>query len=159
MKPSQVLYKITDALNLDLETILEIYRLESYQIDESYLKAILKRPSTKGYRSASYEDLGVFLDGLIKLTRGNSSNQISQDSEIELDNNLIIKKLRIALELKSIDMEVIFELAGRQISPSRLRNILRSSKHPKYQLSSDAILNDFLLGLAEYMADMPPIGR
>ncbi len=157
MKPAQILYKIKEALNLDEEDILEIYKLEDYQIDPKYLKAILKKPSSKGHRGASYEDLGLFLDGLIKLTRGESLNQVSQESEIELDNNLIIKKLQIALKLKSIDMEVIFELAERPISRSKLRDILRSSNHPKYLPCSDAILNDFLIGLGEYMADMPPI--
>ncbi|ADV46778.1 DUF1456 family protein [Nitratifractor salsuginis] len=157
MKPGQVLYKIKEALRLDPETMLKIYALEEYPIDEKRLKAILKKPSAKGHENASYEELGVFLDGLIRLRRGEIKSPPPEDAEIELDNNLILKKLRIALELKDPDMEVIFELGERPLSRSKLRDLFRSPQHPKYLLCSDAMLNDFLLGLEEFWADMPPV--
>ena len=158
MNPGQVLYKITQALRLDTPTLLKIYALESYPIDEKRLKAILKKPSAKGHENATYEELGIFLDGLIRLRRGEPKNPPPEDAEIELDNNLILKKLRIALELKEMDLEVIFEMGERPLSRSKLRDLFRSPTHPKYLPCSDAMLNDFLLGLEEYRADMPPVG-
>jgi uncharacterized protein YehS (DUF1456 family) len=157
MKPGQLLYKIKEALHLDNETMMRIYELEGYPMSEKRLKAILKKPSAKGHESATYEELGIFLDGLIRLRRGEIANPPPEDAEIELDNNLILKKLRIALELKDPDMEVIFELGERPLSRSKLRDLFRSPQHPKYLLCSGAMLNDFLLGLEEFWADMPPI--
>ena len=159
MKPGQALHKIRQALRLDDETMLRIYGLEGYPMEEKRLKAILKKPSAKGHENASYEELGVFLDGLIRLRRGEIKNPPPEDAEIELDNNLILKKLRIALELKDMDMEVIFEMGERPMSRSKLRDLFRSPEHPKYLPCSDAILNDFLLGLEEFWADMPPVGE
>ena len=159
MKPGQALHKIRQALRLDDETMLRIYGLEGYPMEEKRLKAILKKPSAKGHENASYEELGVFLDGLIRLLRGEIRNPPPEDAEIELDNNLILKKLRIALELKDMDMEVIFEMGERPMSRSKLRDLFRSPEHPKYLPCSDAILNDFLLGLEEFWADMPPVGE
>ena len=157
MKPGQVLYKIKEALRLDPETMLKIYELEAYPMEEKRLGAILKKPSAKGHENADYEELGVFLDGLIRLTRGAILNPPPEDAEIELDNNLILKKLRIALQLKDMDMEMIFEMGERPISRSKLRDLFRAPEHPKYLPCSDAVLNDFLLGLEEYRADMPPL--
>lgn len=157
MKPGQILYKIRNALRLDIETILKIYALEKYPMKEKHLKAILKKPSAKGHENADYEELGVFLDGLIRLQRGAPKNTPNEDAEIELDNNLVIKKLRIALELKDMDIETIFELGERPMSRSKLRDLFRAPDHPKYLSCSDAVLNDFLLGLEEFWADMPPI--
>lgn len=158
MKPGQALYKIKEALRLDLDTMHKIYALEEYPIDEKRLRAILKKPSAKGHENATYEELGIFLDGLIRLRRGAITNPPPDDAEIELDNNLILKKLRIALELKDPDMEVIFELGERPLSRSKLRDLFRSPSHPKYLPCPDAVLNDFLLGLEEFWADMPAIG-
>ncbi len=157
MKPGQILYKIREALRLDNKTLLEIYRLEGYPIEEKRLNAILKKPSAKGHENADYEELGLFLDGLIRLQRGAPKNPPAEEAEIELDNNLVLKKLRIALQLKDMDMETIFELGERPISRSKLRDLFRAPDHPKYLPCSDAVLNDFLLGLEEFRADMPPI--
>jgi len=159
VKPGQVLYKISEALRLDNETLLKIYALEEYPIDEKRLKAILKKPSAKGHENASYEELGVFLDGLIRLQRGEIRNPPPEDAEIVLDNNLILKKLRIALQLRDPDMEMIFEMGERPLNRSKLRDLFRSPEHPKYLPCSDAVLNDFLLGLEEFWVDMPQIGK
>ena len=159
MKPGQVLYKISEALRLDNETMLKIYALEEYPIDEKRLRAILKKPSAKGHENASYEELGVFLDGLIRLRRGEILNPPPEDAEIVLDNNLILKKLRIALQLRDPDMEMIFEMGERPLNRSKLRDLFRSPEHPKYLPCSDAVLNDFLLGLEEFWVDMPQIGK
>jgi len=159
VKPGQVLYKISEALRLDNETMLKIYALEEYPIDEKRLRAILKKPSAKGHENASYEELGVFLDGLIRLQRGEIRNPPPEDAEIVLDNNLILKKLRIALRLRDPDMEMIFEMGERPLNRSKLRDLFRSPEHPKYLPCSDAVLNDFLLGLEEFWVDMPQIGK
>lgn len=157
MKPSIVLNRIKDALRLSKDDILKIYQAEDYEIEESRVEAILKNPSHKKSKNATYEELGVFLDGLIRLNRGEPLKEINDDEEIILDNNLIIKKLKIALNLKSIDIEMIFNLANYPISRSKIRDILRSPKHPKYKLCSDALLDAFLEGLDEFWYDMPDI--
>ena len=54
MKPGQVLYKIKEALRLDPETMLKIYELEAYPMEEKRLGAILKKPSAKGHENADY---------------------------------------------------------------------------------------------------------
>lgn len=157
MKPGQILYKIRQALRLDDETLLHLYALEGHEMDPHRLKAILKKPSAKGHENADYEELGLFLDGLIRLRRGAPKNPPADDAEIELDNNLVLKKLRIALELKEMDLEMIFEMGERPLSRSQLRDLFRNPAHPKYLPCSDAVLNDFLLGLEEFWADMPSI--
>jgi len=154
MKPGQTIYKIKEALGLDPETMLQIYALESYPMDAARLEAILAKPSRKIHQAASYEELGVFLDGLIRLKRGEIRNPPPEDAEIELDNNLVLKKLRIALQLKEMDLEAIFALGERELSPSQLRDLFRSAEHPKYRPCPDAWLHDFLEGLAEFAYDM-----
>ena len=63
-----------------------------------------------------------------------------------MTNNEIIKKLRIALDLKEVDMIKIFELAGYEIKKSELSGIFRKAGHKNYRECSDMLLNHFLNG-------------
>ena len=157
MKPSTILSRVKDALRLSSDDILKIYQAEGYEIDEGRVEAIFKKPSSKKSQSATYEELGVFLDGLIRVMRGEPAKVVDDDEEIILDNNLIIKKLKIALNLKSIDIDMIFNLADYPMSRSKIRDIFRSPEHPKYKRCSDAVLDAFLEGLDEFWYDMPDI--
>ncbi len=150
MKPSKVLFKIKEALRLDKDTIKKIYELQDYPISDERLEAILAKPNKKIFQEATYEELGVFLDGLFEYRR-KEKPKIPQDEEIELNNNLILKKIRSAFKLKEIDIEVIFELGGREISRSKIKDMFRNPKHPKFLECSDEVLNDFLIGFDEFM--------
>jgi uncharacterized protein YehS (DUF1456 family) len=101
IKTNEILYRIQKALNLTTEEMLEAYKLEAYEMEASHLESLLKRRQDDGFRVATYEELGVFLDGLVTLKRGPSPKKPNDDEAVELTNNLILKKLRIALELKN----------------------------------------------------------
>jgi len=67
-----------------------------------------------------------------------------------MTNNEIIKKLRIALDLKELDMYEIFELSGYKISKSELSGIFRKEGNKNYKPCSDQVLNHFLNGYILY---------
>lgn len=67
-----------------------------------------------------------------------------------LTNNDIIKKLRIALELKDDDIIHILKLADFTISKSELSAIFRRDDHPNYVACGDQLLRNFLQGLIIY---------
>lgn len=64
-----------------------------------------------------------------------------------MDNNLILKKLRIALNLKEEDIIEIMGLAGYTITPPQLSALFRRSDHRNYRGCGDQILEKFLDGL------------
>ena|GEM_PF-5466085 len=149
MKPSKVIFRLKEALNLELEDFEKIYSLQDYPISQERLQAILAKPNKKIFEEATYEELGVFLDGLFELKRGEKPKSLGD--EVELDNNLILKKIRSAFRLKDVDIEIIFQLGDREISRSKIKNLFRNQNHPKFELCSDALLNDFLIGFDEFM--------
>ncbi len=151
MKPSEIIKIIKDALNLNRVQILHIYHLENFPMDSDRLDRILKNSSKKNSINASYEELGVFLDGLIQFKRGSSKKETPEDTI--LDNNLILKKLRAALNLKEYEIALIFELIDFKISKSAIKDIFRSPTHPKYKEVDDKTLKAFLEGLNEFYYD------
>jgi len=152
MKPSEIIKAIKDALNLNRSQMLHIYELEDFYISKDRLDGILKNSSKKGSINATYEELGVFLDGLIQYKRG-KSNATNSDEEVILDNNLILKKLRIALNLKEYEIALIFELADFNISKSAIKDMFRSATHPKLKECDNKTLKAFLQGLDEFYFD------
>jgi len=67
-----------------------------------------------------------------------------------LTNNDVMKKLRVALQLRDDDIVEILGLADFKISKSELGAFFRSESHPKYMPLHDQILRNFLNGLIVY---------
>ena len=67
-----------------------------------------------------------------------------------LTNNDIIKKLRVALQLRDDDIVEILKLVDFNISKSELGAFFRKEDHPKYMQLEDQILRNFLNGLIIY---------
>lgn len=150
MKTNDILYKISQALGLTKEDMIEAYRLEEYEMSPEHLEALLKKRVDKGFKLASYEELGVFLDGLVTLKRGPSPKKTNDNEAVELTNNLILKKLRIALELKEPETEIIFGLGDVALGKQELKSLFRKEGHKNFKVCSDELLMAFLDGLDEF---------
>jgi uncharacterized protein YehS (DUF1456 family) len=150
MHSNEILYKIQHALNLSKEAMLKAYALAGHQMDSERLESLLKRRLDDGFEVCTYEELGLFLDGLVIFKRGPSPAKKKSDEIIELTNNLILKKLRIALELKEAESEIIFGLGDVTLSKQEFKALFRKEGHKNFKKCSDALLISFLDGLDEF---------
>lgn len=150
LSTNEILYRIQQALNLTTAEMLEAYKLEDFPMEASHMESLLKRRQDKNFIPATYEELGVFLDGLVTLKRGPSPKKQNDDESVELTNNLILKKLRIALELKEAETEIIFGLADVELSKQQLASLFRKEGHKNFKACSDELLMAFLEGLDEF---------
>ncbi|HHD81329.1 MAG TPA: DUF1456 family protein [Campylobacterales bacterium] len=123
--------------------------MADYEISRDRLNSILKRRQDKDYAQATYEELGVFLDGLITFKRGEKPNK-SQNEEVALDNNLIMKKLRVALELKEPELLIVFGLSDIDLTKRQIGSLFRKNGHKNFKACSDELLIGFLDGLDEF---------
>lgn len=64
-----------------------------------------------------------------------------------MNNNLVFRKLKIALNLKDDDILEILELAGKKISKHELSAFFRKPTHEKFRNCHDQILRNFIHGL------------
>ena len=72
-----------------------------------------------------------------------------------LTNNDILKKIRVALELKTEDMIHILSLVDFKISKGALGDLFRHEDHPNYVEAGDQVLRNFLNGLVIYKRGKP----
>lgn len=74
-----------------------------------------------------------------------------------MDNNDILKKLRVALELRNEHIAEILKLVDFEITPNELTALFRAEDHQNYKKCGDQILRNFLNGLIIYKrGPMPP---
>lgn len=67
-----------------------------------------------------------------------------------MNNNDILKKLRVALQLKDTDIIEILNLVNFEITKGALNDLFRSEDHPNFVEAGDQIVRNFLNGLIIY---------
>jgi uncharacterized protein YehS (DUF1456 family) len=150
MTNNYILRNVRYALNLKDSEMLEIFRISQHEIDSATLEALLKKEDEQGCIVCSDKLMGLFLDGLIVMRRGRIEGQPDRVSNAvtPMTNNAILKKIRIAMELKEEDMLNIFELGAVNISGPELTALFRKPGHKHYKECGDQFLRYFLKGLA-----------
>jgi uncharacterized protein YehS (DUF1456 family) len=156
MTNNDTLRRIRYALDLPDTTIVEICKLGGHDLDKSSLTALLKKEEDEGYIACSDQVLGSFLDGLIIHKRGRKENKADPgDLASPITNNIILKKLRIAMELREDDLLKILGLAHANISKSKLSALFRKEGHKNYKECGNQFLRSFLKGLTLHLRDTP----
>ena len=150
MQINDILFKLKNALSLSYEDMIKAYELAEYKMTKERLESIMKRRYDRGYAKATYEELGVFLDGLILLKRGASDKVARDDEALPLTNNLILKKVRVAMNLKEHELVILFALAGVELSRRQIGYLFRREGTKNFKACSDELLMAFLDGLDEF---------
>jgi len=150
MTYNDIVRRFRYALNINDRTMMDIFRLGEHPMDLPGLKDLLKKEDEQGYAVCSGKALGSFLDGFIIFKRGRqeTAGGRAKRPDRQLTNNLILRKMRIALELKEDDMLGILKLANITISRSELSAFFRDKEHKNFKTCGDQVLRNFLNGLA-----------
>ena len=158
MTNNDVFRRLRYAININNQTVVEIFRLSGLKMGQSDITALVKKEDEEGYIELSDEVLEGFLDGLIAHKRGKrgAEPEPAQKTATRLSNNDILKKIRIALELKEEEMLALFRLAQFPTSKSELTALFRAKGHENYKECGDQMLRNFLRGLTvRYREESP----
>ena len=147
---NDVLRSIRYMLDLSDAKVAEIARLAhaDFEIATSDVQAFLKKDDEEGYAECNDRALAHFLDGLVIHYRGRKDDATPRPVEKRLTNNAVMKKLRVAFELKDVDLHATFAAAGFPVTKPELSAIFRQPGHHNYRACGDQMLRNFLKGLA-----------
>jgi uncharacterized protein YehS (DUF1456 family) len=146
---NDILRSIRYMLDLGDGKVVEIIQLAEadFPIGKEDVQAFLKKDDDPGYVECSDSVLARFLDGLVVYYRGRNEGQPPRPVEKRITNNLVLKKLRVAFELKDVDMHQVFADAGFPVSKPELSALFRQPDHHNYRACGDQMLRNFLKGL------------
>ena len=149
MKTNELLRHLRKLLALNENGMTEILRLGHSDTDPVAMRNWLRHDNEADFAPCPEEALARFLEGLIVSRRGPRQDGTEPAVEWPLDNNRILKKLRIAFELKDDQMHGIFESGDQPLSKQELDALFRKPGHRNFQACSDQTLRAFLQGLTE----------
>ncbi|BAV96780.1 DUF1456 family protein [Lysobacter enzymogenes] len=146
---NDVLRSIRYMLDLSDHKVVEIVHLAdpAFALDKTQVQAFLKKDEDPDYAQCDDAVLARFLDGLVFHFRGRDESLPPRPLETRITNNLVLKKLRVAFELKDLDMHQAFADAGFPVSKPELSALFRQSDHKNYRPCGDQMLRNFLKGL------------
>ena len=146
MDNNNVLRRLRYVFDFTDSKMMEIFALSGLELERAEVCAFLKAEEDKGFKPCGDKQLAHFLDGLIVNRRGERDGP-SPKVENSLNNNIIFRKLKIALDLKAEDVIEIIDMAGFEISKHELSAFFRKSDNRHYRECQDQILRKFLQGI------------
>ena len=126
--------------------MISIFSLAGLDVTREQISSWLKKDDAADYKSLTDEQLAIFLNGLIVEKRGKKEGPQPVPEKV-LNNNIIFRKLKIALNLQSDDVLDIMTKADLKISKHELSAFFRKADHKHYRVCKDQILRNFLKGV------------
>ncbi|WP_075352431.1 YehS family protein [Algoriphagus marinus] len=146
MNNSDIIRTIRYIFNFKDPKMVEMFKAGGLEVKREQVANWLKREDEPFFEAIIDKDLAIFLNGFIIEKRGKKEGE-EPKPEKTLTNNIIFRKLRIALNLKEDDVLEILSSVGMHISPHELSAFFRNPTQAQYRPCKDQILRNFLRGL------------
>ena len=106
----------------------------------------LKTDDKPEFKELRDVQLAIFLNGLINKKRGQREGA-QPEPEKKLNNNIILRKLKIALDFKDEQILEVMTLADFPLGKHELSAFFRKPGHNNYRECQTQVLRNFLRGL------------
>ncbi|WP_077210764.1 DUF1456 family protein [Bacillus dakarensis] len=160
MDNNDILIRLRYALEIKNKEMAEIFKLGGVEVSVPDVVKILTKTNEDEFEDdeqikVNNSMLDSFLNGLIVYKRGHQDPKQGQSPTQQHApntganvNNLLLKKVKIALALTTEDMLDIFDTAGITVTKGELGALLRKEGHKNYKECGDKFARNFLKGLA-----------
>ena len=146
MTNNDVLRRLRYTFDFNDSKMVALFSLADLEVTRSQISNWLKKEEDPSYEECSDTELAIFLNGMITDNRGEREGA-KPEPEKRLTNNIIFKKLKIALDLKSDEILEAMDMANLSISKHELSAFFRKPGHKHYRECQDQILRNFLKGV------------
>ncbi|WON78034.1 DUF1456 family protein [Serratia sp. UGAL515B_01] len=146
---NDVLRSVRYMLAINDAKMVSIVKLDDFDVDVAAMGAYMVKEGEAGFEPCPDEVMAHFLNGLVLYKRGRDDKFPPPVIELPITNNLVLKKLRVAFELKDIDLQQIFTAVDFRISKPELSALFRKEGTKNYRPCGDQMLRYFLKGLAQ----------
>lgn len=147
MTNNDVLRSLRYALNIGEGRLIEIFSLADCEVGAADVAAFLKKEEEEGYKPCSHKLMAHFLNGLVIFKRGKDPARPPQPLEVPVTNNTVLKKIRVAFQLKDTDIIAMIEDAGLAATKAELGAFFRQRGHRNYRECGDQFLRYVLKGV------------
>jgi uncharacterized protein YehS (DUF1456 family) len=135
--------------NFKDQVMLSIFKLGGYEGNIPELTTWLAREGEPEFVLCEDEKLARFLNGFIIKNRGSKGDNIPKPERV-LTNNMVLWKLKIALNLQADDLLKMLRLNKFTLSRHELSALFRRPNHKNYRECLDQLLRNVLSGMEKH---------
>ena len=146
MNNNDVLRRTRYTFNFDDSKMMAVFGLGGLEVTRAEISDWLKKDDDPDYQKCSDRQLASFLNGLIVDRRGKKDGP-QPEPEKQLSNNIVFRKLKIALNLQADEVLSLVNQADFRISKHELSAFFRKPGHRHYRECKDQVLRNFLKGM------------
>ena len=146
MTNNDVLRRLRYTFDFDDLKMIAVFAAADSRVTRPQVSKWLKKDDDPEFEACSDQQLATFLNGLINERRGKKDGA-QPAPEQSLNNNIILRKLKIALDLEADAILRILAASDLHISQHELSAFFRKPGHKHYRQCKDQILRNFLSGM------------
>lgn len=153
MTNNDILIRLRYAFDIKNTEMVDIFKLGGVTVTkDDVLNMLIKvyddEEAPEKFKPCNNKTLEAFLNGFITFKRGAQPGKpLLEATGKEAPNNMLLKKVKIALALTTEEMlEILYE-GGVTVSKGELGAILRNPSHRNYKECGDRFARNFLKGL------------
>ncbi len=146
MTNNDIMRRIRYTFDFNDSKMIAIFGLADKTVSREEVSNWLKKDDDPAFERCNDNTMALFLNGLINHKRGKKEGA-QPEPEHRINNNIIFRKLKIALNLKAEDVLEIMNLGKLNISKHELSAFFRNPDHKHYRECKDQILRNFLNGM------------
>lgn len=146
MTNNDILRRIRYTFNFSDDKMIALFKQAEADITRGEISDWLKKDEDPAYVRCNDTQMATFLNGLINENRGKKEGP-QPEPEHAINNNIILRKLKIALNLKNEDVLELLELAEFRLGKHELSAFFRKPDHKHFRECKDQVLRNFLAGL------------
>lgn len=146
MTHNDVLKKLRYTFDYTDQQMINLFASGGKIVTRAEVSNWLKKDDDEDYKSLQDIDLAIFLNGFIIDKRG-KKDDTTPVPEKELNNNIVFRKIKIALNLTDDAIIEVFHKAELKVSKPELSALFRKPDHKHYRPCKDQFLRNFLMGL------------
>jgi uncharacterized protein YehS (DUF1456 family) len=146
MTNNDVLRRIRYTFDLDDSKMIAVFGLAGQDVTRAQISDWLKKEDDPDYQKCDDQQFATFLNGLIVDKRG-AKDGPQPVPEKQLNNNIIFRKLKIALNLQADEVLQLVNQSDFRISKHELSAFFRKPGHKHFRECKDQVLRNFLKGM------------
>ncbi len=148
MTNNDILRRIRYTFDFSDSKMIAIWASAGMEVERSVVSDWLKSDDDPALQKCNDLSFATFLNGLINDLRGKQEGP-QPVAEKRLNNNIIIRKLKIALNLQADELLELINQADLRLSKHELSAFFRKPGHKHYRSCHDQVLRNFLNGIQQ----------
>lgn len=146
MDNNVILRRVRYIFDFNDTEMIELFGLADMEVNRSEVSNWLKKEEDEQFVKINDKKLATFLNGFINKKRGKREGP-QPVAEKSLTNNMILRKFKIALNLKDEDVLEILYAADQHFSKHELSAFFRKPEQRQYRECKDQVLRNFIYGM------------